>query len=96
MIIHKLRDFLKSRNIDYLWINTTDEFLVEYNELTNSSRYFVTGFTGSTGDALLSMDNLWQFADGRYGIGYYFQLQRFGLRHRLIMLVQETGTYGSL
>lgn len=66
MIIHKLRDFLKSRNIDYLWINTTDEFLVEYNELTNSSRYFVTGFTGSTGDALLSMDNLWQFADGRY------------------------------
>ena len=66
MIIQKLREFLKNNNIDYLWINTTDEFLVEYNELTNSSRYFVTGFTGSTGDALLSQDKLWQFADGRY------------------------------
>lgn len=66
MIIEQLREFLKEKNIDYLWINTTDEFLVEYNELANSSRYFVTGFTGSTGDALLSMDELWQFADGRY------------------------------
>ena len=66
MIIQKLREFLKNNNIDYLLVNTTDEFLVEYNELTNSSRYFVTGFTGSTGDALLSQDNLWQFADGRY------------------------------
>ena len=66
MIIQKLREYLKNNNIDYLWINTTDEFLVEYNELANSSRYFVTGFTGSTGDALLSQDNLWQFADGRY------------------------------
>lgn len=66
MIIEQLREFLKEKNIDYLWVNTTDEFLVEYNELANSSRYFVTGFTGSTGDALLSMDELWQFADGRY------------------------------
>ncbi len=52
--------------LDYLLVNTTDEFLVEYNELCNCSRYFVTGFSGSTGDVLVSKDRMWQFADGRY------------------------------
>ena len=66
MIIQKLRDFLKENHIDYLWINSTDEFLVEFNELENSSRYHVTGFSGSTGDVLLSQENIWQFVDGRY------------------------------
>lgn len=66
MIIEKLREFLKRKKIDYLFINSTDEFLVEYNELLNCARYFVTGFSGSTGDALISMDKLWQFVDGRY------------------------------
>lgn len=65
-MITKLREFLKDNNIDYLLINTTDEFLVEYNELCNCARYFVTGFTGSTGDVLLSQKKVWQFVDGRY------------------------------
>lgn len=57
---------MEDNGLDYLLVNTTDEFLVEYNELSNNSRYFVTGFSGSTGDALLSMNSLWQFVDGRY------------------------------
>lgn len=57
---------MEDNALDYLLVNTTDEFLVEYNELSNNSRYFVTGFSGSTGDALLSKDSLWQFVDGRY------------------------------
>lgn len=57
---------MSENNLDYLLINSTDEFLVEYNELSNNSRYFVTGFSGSTGEALLSKNNLWQFVDGRY------------------------------
>lgn len=65
-MLKKLREFLNEKNLDYLLINTTDEFLVEYNELSNNARYFVTGFSGSTGDVLLSKDNLWQFVDGRY------------------------------
>ena len=43
-MIKKLREFLKENKLDYLLINTTDEFLVEYNELSNCARYFVTGF----------------------------------------------------
>lgn len=66
MTIKNLRQFLSENNLDYLLINSTDEFLVEYNELSNNARYFATGFSGSTGDALLSKENLWQFADGRY------------------------------
>lgn len=65
-MINALRNYLSENNLDFLLINTTDEFLVEYNELTNCSRYFLTGFSGSTGDALLSAQNLWQFVDGRY------------------------------
>ena len=65
-MLEKLREILKQNNIDYLLVNTTDEFLVEYNELCNCARYFVTGFSGSTGDVLLSKDKMWQFADGRY------------------------------
>lgn len=65
-MLKKLRNFLSENSLDYLLINTTDEFLVEYNELSNCARYFVTGFTGSTGDALISQKKLWQFVDGRY------------------------------
>lgn len=65
-MIKKLRKYLSENSLDYLLVNSTDEFLVEYNELTNCSRYYLTGFSGSTGDALLSEENLWQFVDGRY------------------------------
>ena len=66
MIITKLREFLQKEKTDALLINTTDEFLVEYNELSDCARYFVTGFSGSTGDVLLTRDNVFQFVDGRY------------------------------
>ncbi len=65
-MLKKLREILLKKDIDYLLINTTDEFLVEYNELSNCARYFVTGFSGSTGDALISKNKLWLFVDGRY------------------------------
>lgn len=65
-MLKNLRKFLEKNDIDYLLVNTTDEFLVEYNELSNCARYFVTGFTGSTGDVLVSKNNVFQFVDGRY------------------------------
>ena len=65
-MIDKLREFLKDNNLDCLLVNTTDEFLVEYNELCNCARYCVTGFSGSTGDVLVTKKRVYQFADGRY------------------------------
>ncbi len=65
-LIVKLREFVKSKGADALLINSTNKFLTEYNQLDKNSRYKVTGFSGSTGDALLTLNNLYQFVDGRY------------------------------
>lgn len=54
--------------IDCLLVNSTNEYLVEYNDLAENSRYKLTGFSGSTGDALVTTDNVYLFVDGRYHI----------------------------
>lgn len=61
-----LKEFLSKNDIDGLLINSTNEFLVEYNMLQLNSRYYVTGFTGSTGDVLFTNDKIYQFVDTRY------------------------------
>lgn len=65
-LIQKTREFLANEKIDYLLVNATNEFLVEYPALSENSRYFLTNFTGSTGDALISQKDLFLFVDGRY------------------------------
>lgn len=66
--VNNTREFMKQNGIDYMLVNSTNQFLVEYNSLEENSRYFLTGFTGSTGDALLSQNDLFLFVDGRYHI----------------------------
>ena len=65
-LIEYLREYLSKNNIDGFIINSTNEFLVEYNMLELNSRYYTTGFTGSTGDVLLTQDKIFQFVDTRY------------------------------
>jgi len=65
-LIQKVRNFLKDNKIDYLLVNSTNEYLVEYNELQENSRYFLTNFSGSTGDAIISQTEVLLFVDGRY------------------------------
>lgn len=57
---------MANEHIDYLLVNSTNEFLVEYCPLQENARYHLTGFSGSTGDALLSQKELFLFVDGRY------------------------------
>lgn len=54
--------------LNFLLINSTNEFLVEYNPLEENSRYKLTGFSGSTGEALVTPDTVYLFVDGRYHI----------------------------
>lgn len=57
----------KDYGADYLLVNTTNQFLLEYAPLSENSCNKLTGFTGDTGDALLSDDgNAYLFVDGRY------------------------------
>ena len=65
-LIEKVRQYLKENNIDYLLVNSTNEYLVEYSDLQENSRYFLTNFSGSTGDAIISQKGIWLFVDGRY------------------------------
>lgn len=65
-LIASIRKFLKDNNIDYLLVNSTNEYLVEYSELSENSRYFLTNFSGSAGDAVISQEKVFLFVDGRY------------------------------
>lgn len=65
-LIQTTRQFMIDEKIDYLLVNSTNEFLVEYNKLEENSRFHLTNFSGSTGDALLGLNDLFLFVDGRY------------------------------
>ncbi len=57
---------LKNLDIDCLLVNSTNEYLVEYSSLEENARYTLTGFSGSTGDALITKREVYLFVDGRY------------------------------
>lgn len=61
-----MNKLLEEHNIDYLLVNSTNEYLTEYSDLSENARYVLTGFSGSTGDALITRDNIYLFVDGRY------------------------------
>jgi len=63
-----IRNFMAQEGLQYLLVNSTNEFLVEYNTLQENSRYKITGFSGSTGEALVTPENVYLFVDGRYHI----------------------------
>lgn len=62
------REILEQYGVDCLLVNSTNEFLVEYNSLEDNSRYKITNFSGSTGDALVTPETIFLFVDGRYHI----------------------------
>ena len=59
---------MQENDLQYLYINTTNEFLVEYNSLEENSLYKLTNFSGSTGIAIVSQDKIYLLVDGRYHI----------------------------
>lgn len=66
--VKKIREFMKEQEIKYLLVNSTNKYLVEYAPLEENSRYFLTDFSGSTGDVLVTPDTIYLFVDGRYHI----------------------------
>jgi Xaa-Pro aminopeptidase len=65
-LIEHLRNYLSKNDLDGIIINSTNEFLVEYNMLQFNSRYHLTEFTGSMGDVLFTYDDILLFVDTRY------------------------------
>ena len=65
-LIDKFRHFMHKEGIDLFLVSATDDYLNEYIDLKQNARYLLTGFSGSTGDALVTKDKIFLFVDGRY------------------------------
>ena len=65
-MIEKFHKILENLEIDYLLVNSTNEYLVEYSSLQENARAKISGFLGSTGDVLLTKEKQYLFVDGRY------------------------------
>ena len=62
----KLRKEFKIYNIDGYIIPKNDEFFGEYVDPSNERLKFLTGFSGSVGQALILKKKAFLFVDGRY------------------------------
>ncbi|MCR4567722.1 MAG: aminopeptidase P family protein [Pseudobutyrivibrio sp.] len=64
--IAKLRELMAERGIDMYLIPTDDFHSSEYVGEHFKARSFITGFTGSAGTAIITLDEAYLWADGRY------------------------------
>ena len=64
--ISKLRELMKERHIDAYIVPTADFHESEYVGTYFESRIFLTGFTGSAGTAVVTMEEAALWVDGRY------------------------------
>lgn len=85
--VNKIREFMKEQGVEYLLVNATNKYLEEYTSLEENSRYELTDFSGSTGDALVTLDNVYLFVDGRYHIQADLEVD-----HKIVTVVKlQTG-----
>ena len=61
-----LRSQLVKHQLDAYFVPSADEHLNEYLPEAKQRRQWISGFTGSAGDFLISNDQAWVFVDSRY------------------------------
>ncbi|MBD2175995.1 M24 family metallopeptidase [Pseudanabaena sp. FACHB-1998] len=61
-----LRSQLIKHKLDAYFVPSADEHLNEYLPEAKQRRQWISGFTGSAGDFLISADQAWIFVDSRY------------------------------
>ena len=64
--LESLRAHMQSLKLDAIWVPRADEFLGEYVPIHNERLAYLTGFTGSAGVFVVTMDAAILFVDGRY------------------------------
>lgn len=61
-----LRERMRERGLQAVVVRSTDAYLNEYVPEAESTRVWLTGFTGSMGDGVVTGDRALLFVDGRY------------------------------
>lgn len=61
-----VRAEMKSDGVDVLLVRSTDRFLNEYVPLADSTRAWLSGFTGSAGEVIVTPARMYLAVDGRY------------------------------
>lgn len=64
--VARVRALLLERGLDAVLVRSTDRFLNEYVPKDESTRLWLTGFSGSMGEALVGREVAWVCVDGRY------------------------------
>lgn len=64
--LRALRARMKEQDVDAVLVRSTDPYLNEYVPESESLRAWISGFSGSMGDALITGDRAILFVDGRY------------------------------
>ena len=77
--LQALREKMAQRNIDMYIIPSSDFHDSEYVGDYFKTREYITGFTGSAGTALVTMDNAFLWTDGRYFIQAEKELEGSGI-----------------
>ncbi len=64
--VSRLRKLLRSRGLTAYLIPSEDAHMSEYMAACDRRRHYITGFTGSAGTALVTLDGAYCWTDGRY------------------------------
>ncbi|MFP4973989.1 aminopeptidase P family protein [Paenibacillus sp. CN-4] len=78
--VEQLRNRMRKEGWDACLITSADAHLSEYVDEHWKTRQWLTGFTGSVGTAVVTLDDAGLWADGRYFIQAERQLQGSGIR----------------
>lgn len=85
-ILTKLRAEMKKQGLDALIVRSTDEYLNETVDKNQSQRIYVSNFTGSAGDIVISQDKAFLMVDSRYYLSAdqevdpeYYTVEKVGL-----------------
>lgn len=66
--LNRLRSLLKQEGLTHYLIPSEDAHRSEYTAKEDERRSFISGFTGSAGTAIVSLDDAHVFVDGRYHV----------------------------
>ncbi|KYQ91757.1 peptidase M24 family protein [Tieghemostelium lacteum] len=74
--VNALRGLMQKQNLDAYIVPSEDQHQSEYISLKDKRREYISGFTGSSGCALITLDKALLWTDGRYWLQADHQLDK--------------------